>query len=108
MNKLYQFLFSGSIKRLRFFLITLVVYAIFIAILLLGAAHLDISSQKTFFYWILPIPLVFVNIILSSKRLRDIGLSPWFSLLILLTPIGFIGNTLAGAFQIFLVIKKGR
>jgi uncharacterized membrane protein YhaH (DUF805 family) len=107
MKNLYSILFQGKIGRLKFFLITFCIFCLSIIFLFPISEKyfgLDLNStwQKFLLFYIIYIPII----ILASKRLRDMNLSPFLSFLILLNPIGKIGNLIGGSFYIFLIIKK--
>ena len=110
MVNIYQLIFYGKIKRFPFLLSTIAIYILF-AIFIFTGAYKFFNIKIDIFINRLPMLLVaFVPIlILCAKRLRDIGLSPWFSLLMLLSVVDIVFlKFVTSAFYIFLVSKKGK
>lgn len=107
MKNLYSILFQGKIGRLKFFLITFCIFILFAIIIFTNSEryiglNLNLAWQKFLLIYIAYIPIL----ILASKRLRDMNLSPFLCFIMLLNPIGKIGNLIGGLFYLFLVIKK--
>lgn len=99
MNRLFQ----GKLSRLSFFLWSIFVYCIGVGIAVL-LARFDLLTNWNV-YWIVYIAYIPI-IILASKRLNDMGLSPYLSLIMFVGPLGIIGSFIDGIFYLFLVIKK--
>lgn len=97
--------FIGRISRLRFLFLSMIVYcvSIFLVIILVRS---NLWSQVE--QYLLGFAVYSLIILLASRRLNDIGLPPYLSFLMLVTPLGKIGNLVGGAFYLYLVIKKGR
>ena len=94
--------FTGTMKRLEYFLTTLLYYALItiawvIAIPLMSVGTSTASLVVSFIFIIASIAPIVGLWAISVRRLRDIGLNPWFVLAFLVPYVGF-------AFNLFLLL----
>lgn len=87
------FSFSGRRNRKSYFLAVLAFVCIFFLLAFIGAASVSASSDGSGFLVVmvlLAIPLMIMNLAVTSQRIRDFGWTGWAVLLGLIPYIGFI------------------
>jgi uncharacterized membrane protein YhaH (DUF805 family) len=99
----FLFSFSGRISRKAFWLYMLGLFALNILVLLVSpqpqiSADMTAASQfeaamaaTPWWHWPLMLVMLYVSLAVYTKRWHDQDRSGWWNLLILLTPILFIG-----------------
>lgn len=87
------FSFSGRRNRKSYFLAVLAIIALFVLAALVGAAGASSSSDGSgliIVMVLLAIPLMIMNLAVTSQRIRDFGWTGWAVLLGLIPYVGFI------------------
>ncbi len=91
------------VDRMQFFVVNLVLIIVWIGLMfLLGGSMMSMGQgagiQKAMVTWgmmgliimIIYLVMTYISVIITIKRLRDIGLSPWLVLLYLVPIVGFV------------------
>lgn len=100
------FAFYGRRTRLSYFLAVLAYGAMSFGIFWLFSQFPMSQGTWNLLTIIFSFAFIVVGYVVSSQRLRDIGLSPWFALLWI--PIGFLSNEYHLAFTVaFYLVLQG-
>ena len=86
-----MFKFSGKSGRVELSTYNLGYIAVMLVLIILGAGMLDTNTSAPLgiLMFLGAIPLIVANWAVSVRRVRDIGLNPWWALALLVPYVGF-------------------